>query len=250
MTDYDLAFLQQGIYGQAPVAWDFYSDGMRSDSVVWGAVRDPDGVTTIVLRGSIVLKDWLRDVMAFADPFTHNVLGPVHMGFYQGMDATWAEIRANTKGPYRVIGHSLGAARAAILVGLMIADGMMPDSDIVERVVWGEPLSGFDHLALLIGCVTTRSYRNGDGKLHDVVTDVPYSFPPEEFVRASKIIDVQAPPAGPIILRLGAFAFHHMPLYLEAMKNLVVKPTFHRPRPSSVDREVARALDLDYDDAA
>lgn len=240
MTDYDLALLEQGIYGQAPIVWDFFSDGMRSDSVVWGAVRGPDGVTTIVLRGSIVLKDWLRDVVAFADPFVHNVLGPVHIGFWLGMDATWAEIKANTTGPYRVIGHSLGAGRAAILVGLMIADGAMA----VERVVWGEPLSGFQRLADLIAPVAARSYRNGDGKfMHDHVTDVPYSFPPEEFVRASPLIDVNVPPSGPLIKRLGLFAFHHMSLYLEAMKTVHVLP--RAARPNWIQREVDRALDIE-----
>lgn len=240
MSDYDLAQLELGIYGVVPAAWDFYSDGMESDSVVWAAVRGADGITTIVLRGSIVLKDWIRDVMVFADPLSHNVLGPVHLGFYQGMDATWAEIKATTKGPYRIIGHSLGAGRSAILTGLMVADGIVP----VERVVWGEPLSGFQHLANLISKVPTRSYRNGDGRLlHDHVTDVPFSFPPEEFVRASALIDVCAPPSGSLIARLGVFAYHHMPLYADAMKGVTVLP--RSLRKPYVDREVARALDIE-----
>jgi hypothetical protein len=156
------------------------------------------------------------------------------------MDATWAEIKATTTGPYRVIGHSLGAGRAAILCGLMIADGAMP----VERVVWGEPLSGFDRLAKLIAPIPARSYRNGDGRLlHDRVTDVPFSFPPEEFVRASTLIDVCAPPDGPIIARLGVFSWHHMALYLEAMKTVHVLPNAQKP--GWLKREVARALDIE-----
>lgn len=217
MTDNGLAQIELGIYGKRPVEWDYHSDGMRSDSVVWGAIIGPDGITTIALRGSIVLIDWIRDAMAFADPCAHGVLGPVHIGFSLGMDATWAEIKANTHGPYRVIGHSLGAARAAILTGLMIADGAI----VVERVVWGEPLSGFEQLKKLIEPVPTRSYRNGDLKyLHDRVTDIPYSFPPEEYVRASPLIDVSVAPGTSLISKLGAFSWHHMDLYAAAMTNL------------------------------
>lgn len=217
MTDFGLAQIELGIYGKRTVAWDYHSDGQRSDSVVWGAVRGTDGVTTIALRGSIVLIDWIRDVMAFADPCQHGVLGPVHIGFSLGMEATWAEIKATTHGPYRVIGHSLGAARAAILTGLMVADG----ATVVERVVWGEPLSGFQQLATLIAKVPARSYRNGDLKyLHDRVTDFPYSFPPEEYVRASPLIDVTVAPGASLLSKLGLFSWHHMDLYAAAMNTL------------------------------
>jgi hypothetical protein len=117
-----------------------------------------------------------------------------------------------------VAGHSLGAARAAVLCGLMRADGCKA----LARVVFGEPLPGMTQLAGLIADIPGRSYCNGDAHHHDVVTDVPFRIPLLNWVRASPLIHVTAEPDQPAVDLLGElFAYHHCPLYRQAMKTLV-----------------------------
>jgi hypothetical protein len=179
--------------------------------VVYGA-KVVDGVTVIALRGSVTFRDWVRDLFAFACPVTHSRLGPVHPGFLYGMESAWADIQAHTSGPRVFIGHSLGAGRAAVLTALAALEGQAP----VARVVWGEPKSGFAPMAGLIAGVPARSYRNGDGRHHDLVTDVPISFPPEDYLRSGHLIDICAVPEAAEVASLGIFAWHHMPLYAAA----------------------------------
>ena len=156
--------------------------------------------------------DFWRDLHAVADPFCHVGLGPVHPGFLAGMDAAWAGIRQHTSGPRIVIGHSLGAARAAVLAGLMVLDHQPP----VARVVWGEPLSGFQCLAELIKEISTRSYRNGDRFEHDPVTDVPVPLGAERYARASPLVDICVQPAFGFSLdwhHIRPIGWHDMVLY-------------------------------------
>src|SRR5579859_421945 len=140
MTDHDLAQIQLAIYADAPPSPDYWSH-LGTGDMVYGIRRaeyaEHGSVDVICFRGSVTFKDWLLDFAAFADPFIHSGLGPVHPGFYAGMDIAWQQIRAISRAPRIVIGHSLGAARAAVLTGLMVLDGQAP----VQRVVWGEPKS-------------------------------------------------------------------------------------------------------------
>jgi hypothetical protein len=186
LTDRDFAQLELAIYGKGDPAWDCFC---CDNGVVWGA-KIIDGVTVIVLRGSETPLDFYRDLQAVADPAHYAGLGPVHPGFLDGMEATWDGIRQHTRGPRVLVGHSLGAARAAILSGLMVLDQQPP----LARVVWGEPLSGFQVLADLIRDIPTRSYRNGDQWSHDPVTDLPVPLGIERYVRASPLVDICARP--------------------------------------------------------
>jgi hypothetical protein len=61
------------------------------------------------------------------------------------------------------------------------------------------------------------SYRNGDARHHDLVADVPFSFPPLQYVHPTPIIEVCCRPSGPLFQRLGAFAYHHVELYVAAL---------------------------------
>jgi hypothetical protein len=212
MTDYQLAQLQLAVYGQWDPHWDWFGAG----EIVYGAKRI-DGITNVVFRGSEVLLDFLRDLRAVPDPFAHRGLGPVHSGFFDGMERVWGELWHYTQGPWRVAGHSLGAARSAILAGLMVLNGTPP----VERVVWGEPLSGFQQLATLIGNIPTRSYRNGGEHDHDPFTDLPEPIPPLfDYVRASPLIDISVRPDFGLSLdwhHIRPIGWHDMALYAEGM---------------------------------
>jgi hypothetical protein len=205
ISDKDLATLCGAIYAGSADAWDHFDPGADDDAVCW-ALKKLDGYDAVVFRGSDTFKDWIRDLRAAPIP---TRLGQVHAGFYAGMEKTWAEIRAMQSQPLIVTGHSLGAARAGVLCGLAILDGTTP----AARVVFGEPKPGFADLAKITDAAPGRSYRNGDHRHHDVVTDVPFSFPPFEYVHPTPIIPVTDVPTGDIFARLGLFAWHHIAHY-------------------------------------
>lgn len=217
VDDAAIARLACAIYGYAgdsPEPWDHFDRGSNDDGVCW-ALRRLDGVDVLVLRGSTTLLDWLRDFDFVRNPFRHRDLGAVHAGFFLGMPEMWAEARAMVGANVIVAGHSLGAARAAILTGLMVLDGRPP----ARRVVFGEPYPGLQNFADLIRAVPAASYCAGDAHGHDLVTDVPFPLPPElPYVRATPLVPVRATPGADIRSRWWIFAYHHMQLYRAALE--------------------------------
>jgi hypothetical protein len=217
ISDATLAALCASSYldpAQAGIAWDHFDAGSSGDQVRW-AIKRIGGDVALILPGSRTLGDWLRDLQAFANPFHHDDIGPVHPGFLSGMRTLERELGGMVakSETLHIAGHSLGAGRAAILTGLLVIDGWEP----AARVVFGEPKPGFAQLASIIKDVPGRSYRNVDGDHHDLVTDVPFSFPPEEFLHPSPVIPVCARPAAAAFAQDGIFAWHHMPLYQAAL---------------------------------
>jgi Lipase (class 3) len=215
ISDADVAGLCAAIYatpGRPSVTWDHLDPGDDPAHVCWGRKRIGD-VDVVALRGSVTLLDWRRDLDAWADPLRHDVLGPIHPGFYEGMEATWAGMRPQLTARRTIVaGHSLGAGRACILTGMMLRDGFTP----ARRVCFGEPRPGFRQLADLIAKVPAASYRNGDGWHHDLVTDVPYLVPPLLYRHPAPLTAVNAPPSPGSVL--GIFAYHHMDLYWQALR--------------------------------
>jgi lipase (class 3) len=206
ITDALLAQLCAAIY-DGPAGFDLFETGTNSDGVCYG-IKRTEGVDIVVLRGSVTLQDWLRDFNAWGRVVECR-LGPVHPGFAAGMEMTWLRLQGQIGQRSIITGHSLGAARAAILTGLMTLDNRAP----LARVVMGEPKAGFAQLADIVRKSPGRSYSNGANGKHDLVVDVPFTFPPEEYVRPSELIRVSAAPTGAILSRLGVFALHHIPLY-------------------------------------
>jgi hypothetical protein len=218
IPDITLAKLCQALYsyGQPPEDWAHYDDGTDDDGVCW-AVKEIEDYSVIVLRGSVTLLDWRKDFQAFVDPFHHDDLGPVHPGFLSGMRTVQREIATLISIGRQIIitGHSLGAARASILTGLLRISPRR--ADVAARVVFGEPRPGFQQLADLINGVPGASYRNAADGHHDLVTDVPFAIPPEDYVHPTSLIDVSAPPDGGLVSRWGPFSLHHMSLYVKAL---------------------------------
>lgn len=226
IPDLTLAKLCQALYdssgqhvylGQSE-DWAHYDDGTNDDGVVW-AVKEIDEYSVLVFRGSVTLLDWRRDFQAFVDPFHHDDLGPVHPGFLSGMRTVQREIAVLVPVGRKIIltGHSLGAARASILTGLLrLSPERRPD--VVARVVFGEPRPGFQQLAELVSQVGGSSYRNAADGRHDLVTDVPFAIPPEDYVHPTSLIDVSAAPDGGLVSRWGPFALHHVGLYVKALE--------------------------------
>lgn len=208
-SDAALASLCRGIYLPTALLDFDHFDAGGDDGICWGIKKLP-GFDVVVFRGSVTHLDWERDTRALSQL---TRVGHVHSGFWVGMEHVWSELRPLVMQPVIVTGHSLGAARAAVLTALMVADGVPP----VARVVFGEPKPGLLDLAKIVATVPGRSYRNGNGLYHDLVTDVPFSMPPLQYMHPTPIIPVRADPTGPLFERLGAFAFHHIELYETAL---------------------------------
>ena len=216
ITDTESAILMQLIYAHKDdndlgTAFDYYDPGSGPSGVCW-ASKVVDGETIIWLRGSVTFWDWAKDALAFTLPWDHDVLGPVHPGFEMGMERLTQAILTRTKGPRKLRGHSLGAGRGSIVAGLLKEAGCPP----ADCVWWGQPKPGFAQLREYLKDIPTRSYRNGTAFEHDVVTDGPLTFPPEEYVHPTGLTLVSAAPA-PEHSWLGLFRCHHMGLYAQAM---------------------------------
>ena len=180
--------------------------------------RGDRGHSAIRSDGSLVfLALAIRELMPASAP---SCIGTVHAGFFAGMQRMWSELRSmlDLKAKVIVGGHSLGAARAGDLTGLMVLDNRAP----IARVVFGEPKPGYMDLAKLIELVPGRSYRNGDQKHHDLVTDVPFSFPPFQYVHPTPIIPVLEMPSADGFSSMGVFAYHHTQLYAKATPETVI----------------------------
>lgn len=184
-------------------------DAGEDDGVCW-ALKKLTGFDIVVLRGSVTALDWVRDLRALA---IKTRVGHVHIGFHAGMEHVWSDLRPLISQPCIVAGHSLGAARAAVLSALMVADGVAPSA----RVVFGEPKPGMIDLAEVIKDVPGRSYRNGDEIHHDLITDVPFSFPPLQYVHPTPVIPVCCRPHAEEFEEQGVFAWHHVELYETAL---------------------------------
>ena len=216
ITDKDVADLCAGIYAYPSlpaVTWDRFDDGEDSDQICWG-VKVVDGCDVLVFRGSTNFEDWRRDFDAWAKPFGHSKIGPVHPGFLLGLDQVLHEYLQNASGKLLVAGHSLGAGRASILCGLAVVAGIVP----VGRVVFGEPRPGFQQLADVIAPIKeSRSYRNGKPGTfeHDFVADVPYRIGLLQYVHPTPLMDISAPPLPDD--EWGIFGYHHMQLYAQAV---------------------------------
>jgi Lipase (class 3) len=205
------------IYGPTALidGWDHIDLG-ADDGIYW-ATKKFDGYDVVVFRGSITLQDWIDDLRALPIP---TRIGHVHAGFYTDMEKVWNEVKPMLTQPVVVTGHSLGAARASVLCGLMKADGVIP----ARRVVFGEPKPGLLDFAQFIKDIPGASYRNGDKMHHDYVTDVPLTMPPLQFVHALSVTVVTERPTGDIFARMGIFAWHHIQLYEAALTALFSPP--------------------------
>lgn len=214
ISDKDCAKLCNEIYNTTPDPkfWSHYDAG-EDDGICW-ALLHTDDANVITLRGSATFLDWIRNLLALALPFTHHQMGPVHPGFLLGLDHAWSEMKLmlDMSRPVVFTGHSLGAGRADILCGMAILDRI----EVARRVCFGEPKPGFQPLAKLLQTIPGASYRNGeaDGHAHDLVTNVPFNLPPEDYVHPTPLIKVTAPPTD---WSWGAFAWHHMGLYVTAL---------------------------------
>ncbi len=201
-------------YPDSPaIAWDYLEAGTNADDIYFGWVRY-NGVLWLVYRGSVTKTDWAHDLYTFYNPCISDALGPVHPGFYSGLQATVQKfLNARKPGePIGITGHSLAAGRGSLATGLCCVANARPD----YRIVFGEPHSASSELSGIIRPVATSlSYRNTGGSNStwedvDEITRVPPWFDvPTERLDMTVTPDPDDP--------WGAFRFHHMGLYAGAV---------------------------------
>lgn len=218
ITDHDIAALCADIYSSEPqAAWT--ERVLPDDGVAYG-IKDFGTAVALVFRGSATLTDWLRDAEAVADPLDHGELGPVHPGFFDGLQDLWTKLKPElTRKPCIIAGHSLGAARASLFVGLMVIDNHPP----LRRVCFGEPRPGFPQAGGIIAKVKGRSYCNGNGRAHDLVTDVPFTTWIEDYVHPTPLVPICDTPTDAEVRQDFLFAWHSMTLYAEATPPVVIQ---------------------------
>jgi len=212
ITDLALAQLCDDLYQDRSSNFDVIDPGL-DDRICWAMHRTEDE-DVIVLRGSVTPSDWILDSMA--SPCPDRRFGYVHHGFLIGLDHAWEDMRIVLRPdrPTVITGHSLGAARASILTGIMLADNRAPS----RRVVFGEPKPGFANLAQYIKDVPARSYRTGRNEAHDLVTDIPFTMPHVglNYVHPVplSLLNVTPDPTD----QSGIFVYHHIGLYVTGLK--------------------------------
>ena len=216
-TERDIAQLCLEIYSpQANIQWDVLE--LPVDGVAFG-IKDFGTAKAIIFRGSVTAQDWLSDFEVFGDPFEHDGLGPVHPGFFRGLQELWHRLKPTlTTKPCIVAGHSLGAARASLFTGLMVLDDKPP----VRRLCFGEPRPGFPKAGGIIAQARGRSYYNANGRAHDLVTDVPFTTWIEDFVHPTPLVPVCKPPSDDDVRRDFLFAWHSMALYADAIPEVQI----------------------------
>src|SRR6516225_10247776 len=81
----ELCLALYGFPDAPPVAWAAKG---TCGPVYWGLARDyaGSGSDAVVFRGSTTPLDFARDLLVTPTPFTHPSLGPIHAGFWQGME--------------------------------------------------------------------------------------------------------------------------------------------------------------------
>ena len=79
------------------------------------------------------------------------------------------------------------------------------------------PRPGFPQAGSIIAEVRGRSYRNGNGRAHDLVTDVPFTTWIEDYVHPTALVPVCWPPTDDDVQRDALFAWHSFTLYALAV---------------------------------
>lgn len=204
------------LYTSLPVPSDAFDHVILTDGGLNGIKIEPDGTAGVYVHGSENISDWEEDFSHVAAPVDHPALGLVHPGFLAGALLIKPEIDAYVGDrPVAFYGHSYGAGRSAILAGLRLAE-----SRPVARVaLFGEPRAGGPVLSRICGITPVESYRNatpnGGPFDHDLVTDVPFTFPdaPYQSLRAPLTDVWHQPRAGdPWVF----FRYHHLGHYARA----------------------------------
>ncbi len=155
------------VYAQA--AYSGTPTWASGDCFAYGFKGPADGQMVISFRGTNPSRfaDLISDMDAL--PEIHPQLGRCHRGFLRNVLGVADAIMSNTAGQQlAIVGHSKGAAEAALFAGLLAAAGRPP----VQLTTFGMPKVGGGELRQLVMPLRGEDYRNGG----DPVTQVPLFF--------------------------------------------------------------------------
>lgn len=217
LTLLDCAHWQQRVYvGHAVCQFDAFRQEAPDSPWAMGVKRVSVETRLLVIRGSVTRLDWFEDFRS-QEGIEDGQLGTIPQGFayglYEALQWAWDALRTGPMVPFKtiIVGHSLGAAHAALLAGLMMAMDRRPNparKRVQGLVLFGCPRAGQQRLRELIADIPfVRSFRNRQ----DPVCEVPISLPIlEPWVQACEVIELdEAPPEGDHSL----LADHHIDLY-------------------------------------
>lgn len=205
VTDRQCCEYAAAIYDPS-VQWDHLLPGTDDDYVYVGLKKTP-GYDLISCRGSDCGMDWVHD--ADGIPFLYPPFGIVHSGFWKGILAAYAELKALITQPVVLVGHSLGGAHTQYLAGLFVLDGIMP----AKVCCFGSPKPGYQKFAEVVAPIANYTlYKNGP----DFVTDFAITLPLFPWMHVRPLTNVLELP---VTNELSLFAMHHIFLYQKAMLN-------------------------------
>jgi hypothetical protein len=185
-TDVELVDYAAATY--APGGTPFIND-LGSSVCVYLSTR-PDGLNIIAIEGTHNVYGWVLDFLATRmtdqEGVNHPTLGFVHSGFYLAARSMIDRLDAvAAKGPYAICGHSLGAALALLLGGMLIDDGVPP----VKIGAFAPPRVGGSQFVKVVTSVPFCAYAFGD----DPVPNIPFTIPPDFPYEQVPITDIGAP---------------------------------------------------------
>ena len=166
----------QATYVTSPT---FVGQGDQLNESIHVNVSEINGELLVSHRGTRAPQDWIRDFMAWTTEdhilVPHDALGPLHYGIYEAALTIISQIESVVGDrPHYQVGHSLGAALAILVGGIMTARGKPP----VQIFAFEPPRVGTSKLVNIVQPLT-QAWRYGD----DPVTEVPLTtllFPYEQ----------------------------------------------------------------------
>lgn len=166
-TDVELVNAAAATY--VPNIEPYFEDADKSIRV-FQTTRIDDGLKIFAIEGTHNRLGWFIDLFSLTlldqQGLDHRSLGPIHAGFYASAVAALTRIAlVAQREPIAITGHSLGAALALLLTGLLIDLGIAP----VKVGAFAPPRVGGPLFVKVATSIPFCAYRWGN----DPVTEVP-----------------------------------------------------------------------------
>ena len=204
-TDRELVDQAAATYTSA--AAPFYEDASQAIRIF--LTTRADGLNVVSVEGTHDALGWLIDFLAVPadehDGVDHPALGFIHAGFYVAAQAVIDRVDEVAAKPYALAGHSLGAAMALLLGGLLINRGRPP----MKIGAFAPPRVGGDQFVKAVGKVPVSAYIYGN----DLVPDVPFTILPAFPYEQVRLIQVGQP-------RADRLSCHAIANYVAAVKEI------------------------------
>jgi predicted lipase len=203
-TDIELVEAAAATYD--PAAVPFYDDFTNAIRIF--QTTRADGLNIISAEGTKNPAGWAIDFCALGIEdhagTNHPSLGFVHAGFLVSALLAMPKIQSvTTKGPFAISGHSLGAAMALLLGGLLIDNGTPP----VKIGAFAPPRVGGEQFVKVATSVPFCAYAYGN----DPVPRVPFRIMPLFPYMQVGMTDIGTP-------RLNEFSCHAIQNYVVGVK--------------------------------